>query len=85
MKGNEDVLYLVGVNLLLLPPTHYPEVHSTNGLRAFRAFGTIAASWSRFFSIRLGVQSIVHLKLCSKNHLCGFSDSEGLSNDQTTP
>ena len=36
-----------------------------------------------------GVQSIAHLnaqiQLCWKNYLCGFSESEGLSNDQTTP
>ena len=67
------------------PPPLKRKIATINGLRDFRAFGTIAASWSRFFSIRLGVQSIVHLKLCSKNHLCGFSDYEGLSNDQTTP
>ena len=41
------------------------------------------------FNVCSGVQSIAHLnaqiQLCWKNYVCGFSESEGLSNDQTTP
>ena len=43
------------------PPPLKRKIATINGLRDFRAFGTIADSWSIFFSIHLGVQSIVHL------------------------
>ena len=43
----------------------------------------------KYLYILLGVQSIIHLnaqiKLCLKKYLCSFSDSGGLSYDQTTP